>query len=447
MKAMGDKGISIYTDNLFSFWAVGQGLFYTAKIDIRFRELSGRLSPNLIDSFNILYDIGTSNKKDRLTQIVNRYFTNKKFDLCFISHFHEDHVNGFKELTENKVEIERIIVPYVTTIESILLSLMSLNVLNSDDNDSNGGDKGLDSDEDKMWYYREFIKNPYFWILENLKPKYLYVLTSKPDNLSPFEYNNADINPPLEEPPRIEENIKENNKIRESFFQDYPNLEKYSGKIKFCEQGSFFKITPLWLFVPFYLEAEKAKLEEFQKCLKEQGIKNITSDIIMEKRKEIRECYEKLFGDVNLTSLTLYHQPIIYNKCNYRRNVIIPFKHYIEMSNSGQFLLGDIDLTTHDKYNEFKKFYQSFLKKNFVFQVPHHGSFRNWNKAFLKDFSSMYWIITAGKSNSNGHPSEEVITDICQSGKCPVWIHEEWKEDRFLIDSLIEHWRKKEANF
>jgi len=413
---MGNKTRVIWTRNLFSFWAVGQGLFYTAKIDIYSSELPDRLD-NPIGCFNILYDIGTLSKRERLNQIVNGYFTNKKFHLCFISHFHEDHVNGLKILKENNVYIERLTVPYVSPIELIALSLSS-----EDD-----------------WYI-SFIINPYLWILKNLNVKNIYVWGSGKEKPYFSEFPSMPEDYSLDDRELFKDVIKDNEEIKEQFFSDYPELREDDGKIKFPEQGGYFEIRYLWIFLPFYLEAEKAKLEEFQKCLKEKGIENITTDIIMEKCNVIAECYNKLFGDLNLTSLTLYHQPIIYNKSNYGINVITPFKGYIKMSNSGQFLLGDINLNTQDRYEEFKQFYKNYLKKDFVFQVPHHGASKNWNKAFLKDFSSMYWIINAGKSNIYRHPSEEVISDICQSGKCPVWVHEDWKEDRFLIEQCIHHW-------
>lgn len=139
----------------------------------------------------------------------------------------------------------------------------------------------------------------------------------------------------------------------------------------------------------------------------------------------------------------MYHEPIIHHKDTFfGRSVLKPIFKYSYKKDKGQFLLGDINLTSDERYEKFKNYYRVYLKRSFLLQIPHHGSPYNWRKSFLDDCSSDYWLITACKNNKHGHPSKDIIADIWANGKYPIWIHEEWVEDRLLIKQFIQHWRK-----
>jgi glyoxylase-like metal-dependent hydrolase (beta-lactamase superfamily II) len=138
----------IFSKNCFSFWSIGQGLFYTGELNFRF------FSKEKWKTFNFLYDIGSKKGKNRLKTIVKTNFKGKIFDLLFISHFHEDHVNGLKDLKKNGVRIRKMVVPYVDPVEWLLL---------------------LASTRNPSKWYTSFIADPYKWILVNLNVEKLYV--------------------------------------------------------------------------------------------------------------------------------------------------------------------------------------------------------------------------------------------------------------------------------
>ena len=82
----------------FVFHGVGQGLYY-----------SGEIKSNK-EAINFIYDCGTATH-DKLNAITKS--VPKKIDFAVISHFHEDHINGFvKLLQEKKHEIKKIYIPY-----------------------------------------------------------------------------------------------------------------------------------------------------------------------------------------------------------------------------------------------------------------------------------------------------------------------------------------------
>jgi len=445
--------------NCFSFWSVGQGLFYTGELNFRFT------SEKDWKVFNFLYDVGSFDVKykkihiNRLEEIVTK-LPIKQFNLAFISHFHEDHVNGLKYLKEKGIKIKRIMVPYVDQDELLLL---------------------LASMKDPSEWYLSFIVNPYKWILDELEVEVLYIL--KGGSGEPFVPSSEVPEDPNDYNKDIIEDIieaEEREKELKILFQNNSDLiNKYQDKVKICKQGSSFRAYGLWRFLPFNLTIDKEKLENFMECVKKeygtgnvndifkkletkktrktkQKVKNNKSEL-KELKKHLKKCYEKFFGGgnkLNLTSLVLYHQPIVYNDtatyheyfirgegCSYNEKFL-----YQVSGNAliGQFLLGDINLTKDKgkdmKYKNFKDFYQGYLKRSFLSLVPHHGSKDNWRKDFLDDFSSKYWIVSAGKQNSHGHPAPETIYDICSKGKCPIWVHEEWKENRLLIEQKFLCW-------
>ena len=105
-----------------TFHAVGQGAFYTE----RFYEGNKNV-------FNVVYDCGseTSKKKKKsIDNAIERFCkdhkdhveadnTSKpKIDLVFVSHFHDDHVNGMSMLLE-KCDVEKLVIPFMS-LESII---------------------------------------------------------------------------------------------------------------------------------------------------------------------------------------------------------------------------------------------------------------------------------------------------------------------------------------
>ena len=95
----------------FTFHNVGQGLFYTGKID----------------DFNFVYDCGSLSKyKKYLFDSVNNYVGNvKKLNLLIISHLHIDHISGLDTLL-NRVKVDKVILPYFLPLERLIISLRNL---------------------------------------------------------------------------------------------------------------------------------------------------------------------------------------------------------------------------------------------------------------------------------------------------------------------------------
>lgn len=86
------------------YFAVGHGLTYGFKVD----------------SYNVLFDI---RKKNNLTKELSTFYGSKLIHTLIISHFHDDHVAGIKELYKDGFKIKRIYIPYIDDDEKFILKL------------------------------------------------------------------------------------------------------------------------------------------------------------------------------------------------------------------------------------------------------------------------------------------------------------------------------------
>lgn len=86
-----------------TFHPVGHGAFYTEKIQC---SQSGK-------TYNIVYDCGSRKTKEINAAIDAAFAQGEKIDILFLSHFHNDHINGLEYLNK-RCKIGTVIVPYMT---------------------------------------------------------------------------------------------------------------------------------------------------------------------------------------------------------------------------------------------------------------------------------------------------------------------------------------------
>ena len=91
----------------FIFHNVGQGLFY-----------SGTIQADNNNLFHFVYDCGCTGSKPSRDNAIKLYRRimgineSRKIHLLILSHLHEDHINGLKELLKGGVQIDTMVIPY-----------------------------------------------------------------------------------------------------------------------------------------------------------------------------------------------------------------------------------------------------------------------------------------------------------------------------------------------
>jgi hypothetical protein len=405
------------------FHNVGQGLFYTGNINFR-------KSNNNTKDFNFIYDCGSKNTEN-IEYELNRFKV--------ISHFHEDHINGLPYLLDN-FKIHSIILPYFSLEERVIFSALN---------------EGM-----PFWYY-EFLKNPIQFLINNGVEQIVIINSGEPDKWENDDYSfsqDSDFSKKGRAKINFDE-LNDDKDLKNKLQNEICNFDKLfeDNKILIKKHNGIVHISGLWLFKFFNNKVNNDSIDELKVCL--EVIDKDIFKIIRKKelRKKAKICYGNLRKDEKLknfnnTSMILMHTPIKESKIKnikifpYQRNLLsfclagFPLyrkdflKEYLNNSNClrknpsfenifGTALTGDIDLKF--RYADISKHFNSFKNILLVSQIPHHGSLKNWNHNFLKEFDSMFNISSAGKFNRYGHPSKKVFEDILEKHRIPFSVDEE----------------------
>jgi ribonuclease BN (tRNA processing enzyme) len=396
---------------LLRFHPIGQGCFY-----------SGILSPIWGNKrFHFVLDCGTDSKMAFLENEVNEFKRNinKCLDLLIISHFDNDHVNGVVKLLEN-IKCRRLIIPYYEPILRLSLYAKS------------------ESDNNK---YLKMLENPInYFSSKEFDIEEIVVLYNSEDA------NSTVIDIPIYEPPHILNRIRErhNNEdsddgynyedFSKSITTDLPVIVKkneigiISNKSEFIELPyrqvvSHKKQTHVkWEFI-FYLEKilNTKKMEGFRSEIDNYISKHNISLIELFKpqyKKDVQDIYKKNINKkLNNTSLVTYHGPVVMPQMPW---FFAPACQHLRKSKCGTLLTGDLPINSPKKIKKLRNYFDSYMDRICIYQIPHHGSKTGWgikNPEGMTMFNK--YIICHGLNNKFKHPSIEVVNSVkstCSNG-------------------------------
>ena len=348
----------------FVFHPVGHGLFYTGEITDDHRK-----------SFSFAFDCGSENSKIISDIISNGKLLNgaddvlpEQIDLFIISHFHSDHISNALDLINAK-KIKTVILPYLTDTTKILYASQI--------------DQSLPNSSDLT----QFIADPV-----------------------------SVIN-------RLNENCKVHflNEERESDFTqpEFSNSENGPFEFKWAEQsnnapnqhaGNVSLLSPIWEF-HFYMPkiGKKDQIDELKDFFSDNSI---TIDNAGNHFSEIEAKMDELKLDNNISNIVCAHGPSSKLLLGAIKNNITPYpplhpypwiwpsyrrRFFLKSFCPIQFLNGDAEI---DDKNAFYNRYERQLLKSILFQIPHHGSKKNWDDIFCEwqPFCNL-WPVTHNKTN------------------------------------------------
>lgn len=372
---------------------VGQGGFYTET-----------LKNNNGDEFNVVYDCGGNGQKFMNDYLDSCFSMRQTIDMVFISHFHDDHINGLLHLLKyNKVKY--LIIPQLTPdlmLEALFYNYQSTKSFN------NRVNQFLFS-----IYGQEFYGDSETQIIQ--------ILPNIDDN------NDGVI---VEEFP-IDDHLK------------YPFVISHNGRKVLAEKemrsGTVFSVGK-WLYIPFNPPVPKKKTREgsfydyFKEKVNEGKDFEFTElhDIVKRKLEDCVTVYKDYFksGDNhNAYSMALFsgmrkpHGQLIMSNtccnqfhcdCNCNYNPI----HY-HYRNPNFLYTGDFE--PDNKYGDniqlMRRFYGALWNTFDVLQVPHHGSRNNFSKDLYSGKCVGY--ISAGEKNRFNHPNKDTLLNIMDCGCIP----------------------------
>lgn len=414
-------------------YPVGQGSFYAE------RFMDGDICKACV-----VYDCGSMQeiKKKNKTQkeidcwideLLSKqiiYQENKPtIDILFISHFHEDHVNGISQLIE-KYHIKLVMMPFLESMEKDMLFLLEW------------CHAGMRNDNDEATYnLYKLIYRP-----ESLFDKETVITYVRAyDNLTDSDKNVKAID------------IKD---VKES-----SNINSFTPITCVIDAPKGSKNPYIWKYVPFYMGLGE-EYNNFKSAFEDS---NTLHDVIQGNacllgklydgnfQKEVRTVYECITKKrLNEYSLMVYSGPLDNDlhfnvKYSLGKNMCSKKKEQRTLENSvaGCLYLGDAKLGWGPKMLNGKKCdtiriikekLKSDLPQLDMVQVPHHGSADSYSSKLLElNAKTEHYFVSYGKINRYGHPSSDVVKDIASQGKLLSCV----TEDKKSLCTISYHFPEK----
>lgn len=365
---------------------IGQGAFYTETLKADGRE------------WNVVFDCGgTAGFVEKVVENYCKSLDPKQgkgrpeIDAVFISHFDDDHVNGLETLF-GKANVKRIFVPLLNDVDVWAISPSFVDRL--------GGPS------------------------RNLLYKSL--LTSAVRNSeSSLEWDGQSATVV-----KIEKRGVMPNEADGLYLAEEP------GKTRSIASGALVRpfLKSPWIFKTFnYDNSSSQRSAQLQDALKKRQITLSLSEIASRCSQQdyfgkVRDCYNSVRGSINGNSMVTYSGPTeestshmrTHSCCDYCAICCDWLYHFCEKA--GCMYFGDYEAKGARKWKQYADDFKNQIPLLFMQQVPHHGSFYNYNLALNSE--KKFNFISAGVDNRFHHPHRGVLNQLNGTGAPWVWIHE-----------------------
>ncbi len=349
--------------------AVGQGGFLTGQLGLG------------SSVFRWAYDCG-SNQSDPLQREISVAAGEGSIAVLFLSHLDSDHISGLDRLLASTTVVE-VVLPYLED-STVVLSIC------------NDLDKGRLSG-----LFLDFADNPAAWLIGRGAQRVTFVRI-QPDGLTPEDGTPI----PPETPPGAE------GPIVAKWSKPPVSVAKISGKeVQELQPGSMLFCVAQrrvlnWVLVPYAHEPTVQRASAFLKLLRQTFGKRSLKSIAREARTEagrtrLRACYDALWQNHNLVSMSLYAGP-----ANSPHTVIYPnegwsfaFRRHV-----GWLCTGDANLSGQRRRTALIEYYRHFLSQIGALVLPHHGSADSFHPHLLSSLPNVAVAIAAAGRNPYGHP-------------------------------------------
>ena len=377
----------------YMFHPVGQGLFSSGVVAAEDKD-RGLTSQN----FRWVYDCGTTSSQRFVRNAVADLKTEvapKKLDLVAVSHFDSDHISGLVQLL-NEVRTKILMLPWAPLAHRLLI----------------GYQQDLAPDDPEFDFYVDPVA---------------YLTGAAPDGFDeivfvPFGGDEGPPEPDGEDRPldfdsggELIFDVSREDLSAELIAQD--NIDREKPKVSMLAHGSTLTVFGFWEFVPYNDPLTRPKdLGVFQSAVNQLRTRLLSGDKDDTKGalRDLKTIYVTTFpkSQLNDLSLFLYGGPIgNWSICwpqFWHGHILLP------PSAASIIYTGDGDFSSPERWETFRDYVgPKRALQPFVFQVPHHGSKKNWHSGLASTLSSTLSIFSSDPSRRGfGHPHGEVLRDF-----------------------------------
>lgn len=371
-----------------SFLPVGQGAFYCERF---------KLNSDDKNFINVVYDCGSSNGLKCVKKQIKAYFhEGETIHAVFISHLHNDHINGLEFLLKY-CNVKNIFFPLSSVRGQAVLSLYELA-------------NGISFNN----FTTKFIINPET-ALEEIN------LDKEPPRIHPIAPEEVNRNPQ-----EFEANIRENRfkNVSHEIFGESKNP---------CED---------WLYIPFNFSYEERTnlLFDKLKILLNSSLDDLTKlgdlwrTCNKEEKDKIKNAYAEIEGSHNPNSMTLYSGKEAIHRYQRLTNNCCCRCYYNDTRKIGCLYTGDYDASKKENFDKLKEKYTNYWENIGCIQIPHHGSKYSYNTGFSELDS--FFVISAGQNNKFCHPHSFVINDLLLNDHYPLVVTEKLDSAVYLLVNI-----------
>lgn len=414
--------MSVFTNNRIQR-AVGQGFFHTASL-VEDDQLRLRY----------IYDCGAKSdyekeRGERIDELLAHTGKQAKLDILFLSHIHEDHVNGAEKLLDKTdgLKVDTIVLPLLPIEDRLIAFGRSI----TDDQAAN-----------KNAFFRDLIVDPAAALARFGPRRILFVRRGSPDDGAPGR-GEGPIEPVEdgERPrPRLGEDAEQAWKLVGTGSVEegngiFPHAEASDVRVSTMPDSIALAMpvpgaAQFWLLAPFVDPMVEDKRAEFLDALAEKLKMPVdeleaelcdtafVQDLVVNKTSKLKQAYGAIAKDLNITSLSLFSGPAR-SAQGEERGLRCHFGRWSANDNGRIAWLGtgDAALKQKSRRTAFLDHYGQLLGEVATLTMPHHGSDHNFHPELLSAVGPSFCVVAADKYSTWNHPGAHMSQAIASSGR------------------------------
>lgn len=348
-----------------TFHPVGQGAFY-----------SERFYCGTDNVCNVVYDCGTQTNHNNLSKIIGNAFPTingekQKINYLFISHFHEDHINGIKMLL-NQCAVQNLVIPAIKN-KGILLCDYIHNVVRSNNWDNEGN-----------------------WLLEGV--------FSEPNTDSFHYYENQGISIVRCSVNSEQGSVPQGTNVitEEKMGWEY---------LMYCSESGKWNA-----FITNFDREFPTVYQQFEKSgffVIKDFFSNSPNDF-----GKLKDLYNKYYKNPkkndNYYSMAVLSKPVCSDE---------------KTDEMMCLYTGDYPARDNKCLQELKTYYDGYWKDFKTMQVPHHGS-RYDNPKELYDISGRHCVYSYGTNNRFHHPCGKMLSELLIKQESLIPVNEDKRYEK-----------------